>query len=337
MALDLLFTTHKDHTFADVDGLQDSGSEHEHAFGHGVLRQERFNTPDHAASMPVPAQAGMRSSVPLTKKVIVGPLFLQEICRDHKHGQAVSSLFVNAVQEVLLFDPSKAQSYWTSPSPSHLKFILRCALLAGTAARLVTHGPREFNHGRSALMPGEGHPIRKASRRREGLQSMRRNHNAFGDHHAYDHALSFLEHLDLPFVASNQVLGDEAWDAPTLGGLLRRVTDRYAASASMIAAQRTPVAAIMTPAAMATEIVATFEAAGLSLRTLPFTMLADICVVFPKLVAASKPLDTTIANASSVLALDNSGFEQLLAVNRVILTATTHATRADVAAQFASK
>ena len=107
--------------------------------------------------------------------------------------------------------------------------------------------------------------------------------------------------------------------------MLRRVGAGYA---SLVVSGHASLDGVPTPVAIASDVVATFQAGGLALTSLPFRFFAETCVTFAYLASAAKfpagmpqsgySSDTSARQASGGT---RDGCHQLLSVYRVLMLA----------------
>lgn len=255
---------------------------------------------------------------PALNLVIAGPPMLQQLCLDAARGNVAVTLLLQALQETLF---SVQPCRWTvaAPFPSHDLFLLRCALLAGVAARLLF--PARGGGGKSGRGAGRAAP-RLRDRRSGGALGMFALARKRGVERGVDVPMSMLRDdfgmKSVNFVGDDSMLDDEAGDY-THGGngddngifgldgddlseaisrslmddevvpaempvhmddFMHLVFARYAAAPPSVAASSVHLAGIVTPAALVTEVVAAFEAAGLPSAALPLHAFAEACMAY---------------------------------------------------------
>jgi hypothetical protein len=245
--------------------------------------------------------------VPALNLVIAGPPMLQQLCLDAARGNVAVTLLLQALQETLF---SPLQSRWTvaAPLPSHDLFLLRCALLAGVAAPLLFQG----GAGKSGRGAGRA-DLRLRDRRGGGAFGMfahalsRRGVDVpfglsvlrddsgqrpvsllGGDAMMDDEAADFgngddsgvfgLDGDGLNEAILRSLMEDEVVPV-RMDDFMRLVFARYAAPPS-VAAPSVPLAGIVAPAALVAEVVAAFEAAGLTSTELPLRAFAEACMAY---------------------------------------------------------
>lgn len=364
------------------------------AAGEGAVRDGKARRPHrsepHLASAALPAQMMHAAAAPALISVIAGPPMLQSLCHDASRGHVVVSLLLQVVRDVFFsasagVGGSSAAVGGEQLASSSVVFVLRCGLLAATAARLLSQNRttgdfamdagasgkalghasmlamlhRSLESGGSRLHDGRaGDPMaRNRGRRGPGLWGGRGQAGGiFADGFGAGDAMTEFVEDDLHggiFGAGDD--GDEGLDEARLLSLqgavpmqmddmLRRVGAGYA---SLVVSGHASLDGVPTPAAIAADVVATFQAGGLALTSLPFRFFAETCVTFAHLASVARlpagmPQNGSTSGASARQASGGTrdGCQQLVSVYRVLMLALRIVPpdmRSNVVVSFASE